>query len=132
MAEGLVEGILGGEGEAEAAALEHPAPDAFAAALAHDAAKLDPAVAAEFPFVTPPQLFTIDEFGGWGEFRPLVANSGNGNTPANRRVEIYLTPLTVPLAPTGNPVDAAAGKKKATPAPVKGKAKSDDDAELDS
>jgi chemotaxis protein MotB len=27
---------------------------------------------------------------GWGEYRPLVANSGNGNTPANRRVEIFL------------------------------------------
>lgn len=27
---------------------------------------------------------------GWGEFRPAVANSGNGNTPANRRVEIFL------------------------------------------
>ncbi|MEX2217130.1 MAG: OmpA family protein [Phycisphaerales bacterium] len=28
---------------------------------------------------------------GWGEFRPVVANAANGNTPANRRVEIYLT-----------------------------------------
>jgi len=28
---------------------------------------------------------------GWGEFRPAVPNSGNGNTPQNRRVEIYLT-----------------------------------------
>ena len=45
MAEGLVEGILGGEGESEGAALEHPAPDAFAAAIAHDAAKGDPVVA---------------------------------------------------------------------------------------
>jgi flagellar motor protein MotB len=27
---------------------------------------------------------------GWGEVRPLVPNSGNGNTPANRRVEIFL------------------------------------------
>jgi chemotaxis protein MotB len=27
---------------------------------------------------------------GWGEYRPLVANNGNGNTPANRRVEIFL------------------------------------------
>ncbi len=27
---------------------------------------------------------------GWGEFRPLVPNTANGNTPANRRVEIYL------------------------------------------
>lgn len=29
---------------------------------------------------------------GWGEHRPVVANSANGNTPANRRVEIYLFP----------------------------------------
>jgi chemotaxis protein MotB len=29
---------------------------------------------------------------GWGEFRPAVPNSGpKGNTPQNRRVEIYLT-----------------------------------------
>jgi chemotaxis protein MotB len=27
---------------------------------------------------------------GWGEWRPLVPNTGNGNTPANRRVEIFL------------------------------------------
>jgi chemotaxis protein MotB len=31
---------------------------------------------------------------GWGEHRPVTANSGNGNTPANRRVEIYLTGST--------------------------------------
>jgi chemotaxis protein MotB len=31
---------------------------------------------------------------GWGEYRPLVPNSGNGNTPQNRRVEIYLTRAT--------------------------------------
>ncbi len=28
---------------------------------------------------------------GWGEFRPAVPNSGSGNTPANRRVEIFLS-----------------------------------------
>lgn len=27
---------------------------------------------------------------GWGDQRPLVPNTANGNTPANRRVEIYL------------------------------------------
>lgn len=27
---------------------------------------------------------------GWGEFRPAVENTARGNTPANRRVEIYL------------------------------------------
>lgn len=30
------------------------------------------------------------EAAGWGEERPLVPNTANGNTPANRRVEIYL------------------------------------------
>jgi chemotaxis protein MotB len=53
---------------------------------------------------------------GWGEFRPAVPNSGNGNTPANRRVEIFLArPKT-----TAN-FDSAAGmttptNKPATPA----------------
>lgn len=28
---------------------------------------------------------------GWGEYRPAVANAANGNTPQNRRVEVYLT-----------------------------------------
>lgn len=28
---------------------------------------------------------------GWGEFRPAVENTASGNTPQNRRVEIYLT-----------------------------------------
>ncbi len=27
---------------------------------------------------------------GWGEYRPLVPNNSNGNTPQNRRVEIFL------------------------------------------
>ena len=31
---------------------------------------------------------------GWGENRPAVPNTGNGNTPANRRVEIFLTRST--------------------------------------
>lgn len=28
---------------------------------------------------------------GWGEHRPVVPNTGNGNTPQNRRVEVFLT-----------------------------------------
>ncbi len=28
---------------------------------------------------------------GWGEYRPIVENTASGNTPANRRVEIFLT-----------------------------------------
>ena len=38
------------------------------------------------------------EAAGWGEFRPIVPNSGTGNTPANRRVEIYLTRATGSLS----------------------------------
>jgi chemotaxis protein MotB len=34
---------------------------------------------------------------GWGEERPRVPNTGNGNTPANRRVEIFLTRSTAGL-----------------------------------
>jgi chemotaxis protein MotB len=30
---------------------------------------------------------------GWGEHRPVVANRGTGNTPQNRRVEIYIRPI---------------------------------------
>lgn len=31
---------------------------------------------------------------GWGEYRPLVPNTPSGNTPQNRRVEIFLTATT--------------------------------------
>ncbi|NBV64438.1 MAG: OmpA family protein [Planctomycetes bacterium] len=62
---------------------------------------------------------------GYGEFRPIVPNGANG-AAQNRRVEIFLAPLTVPLAPTGNPMDAgSAPAKKATPAAVK--SRNDDD-----
>jgi chemotaxis protein MotB len=64
------------------------------------------------------------QIAGYGEFRPIVPNGPNG-AAANRRVEIYLTPLTVAVAPTGNPVDAAAGRK--APAGVKSRQPSDDD-----
>lgn len=58
------------------------------------------------------------EVAGRGEFDPLVPNSGNGNTPANRRVEIYLergrvkrhsapasTPAPAPVQPSGGGVE---------------------------
>ena len=60
---------------------------------------------------------------GYGEFRPIVPNGANGAS-ANRRVEIFLTPMTVPVMSTGNPMDAPA-PKKAAPAP--GRSKSEDD-----
>lgn len=51
------------------------------------------------------------EAAGWGEFRPIVPNNSSGNTPQNRRVEIYLTRAkgesgaigSSPAAPTSNP-----------------------------
>jgi chemotaxis protein MotB len=60
---------------------------------------------------------------GYGEFRPIVPNGANG-AAANRRVEIFLTPLTVPIMSTGNPMEAPAPKAKA-PAPVR--SRNDDD-----
>ncbi|UYV11222.1 MAG: OmpA family protein [Phycisphaera sp.] len=33
---------------------------------------------------------------GWGEHRPMVPNTSNGNTPQNRRVEIFIRPSTAP------------------------------------
>lgn len=44
---------------------------------------------------------------GWGEYRPAVPNNPNGNTPANRRVEIFLRRPT--SESSGDPVPAAAG-----------------------
>lgn len=32
--------------------------------------------------------------GGWGQYRPRVQNTATGNTPENRRVEIFLVPPT--------------------------------------
>lgn len=50
---------------------------------------------------------------GWGEFRPSVPNSASGNTPQNRRVEIYLT------KPKGGSMTGAAAPA-ASGAPVSG------------
>lgn len=46
---------------------------------------------------------------GWGEFRPAVTNTPTGNTPQNRRVEIFLTRAT------GSSVSEAAPVKSETP-----------------
>jgi chemotaxis protein MotB len=56
---------------------------------------------------------------GWGEHRPSVPNTPSGNTPANRRVEIYLTRPkasegTIPGP--GADVEAAASSTTAQPA----------------
>lgn len=44
---------------------------------------------------------------GWGEYRPSVPNNSNGNTPQNRRVEIYLVPSTW-SGPSGSAQPASA------------------------
>jgi chemotaxis protein MotB len=57
---------------------------------------------------------------GYGEFRPIVANGANG-AAANRRVEIFLAPMTVPT------VGAAPAEAPAPRAPAPVRSKSDDD-----
>lgn len=51
------------------------------------------------------------EAAGWGEFRPIVPNNASGNTPQNRRVEIYFT------RPRG---DSMMGSEASTPAMNRG------------
>jgi chemotaxis protein MotB len=58
-------------------------------------------------------------FGGYGESRPQVENSGSGNTPANRRVELYLTKSTLgsnALAMPATPARAATPTRTGSPA----------------
>jgi len=45
--------------------------------------------------VTPQKMMAA----GWGEFRPAVPNNPNGNTPANRRVELFLVKSRGTFAP---------------------------------
>lgn len=48
---------------------------------------------------------------GWGEHRPVVANTGTGNTPQNRRVEIYIRPIgTIAGAETRGSSTATVGE----------------------
>lgn len=55
---------------------------------------------------------------GWGEFRPVAANGPKGESPANRRVEIYLTRATSPSMgentepEMAKPTKASASKEK--------------------
>lgn len=44
---------------------------------------------------------------GWGEFRPAVPNNANGNTPANRRVELFLVKSRGTFTPTVTETPAA-------------------------
>lgn len=54
---------------------------------------------------------------GWGEFRPAVPNSTSGNTPANRRVEIYLAMPKNPsdISTMNEPAPQSAAPTRATP-----------------
>ncbi len=56
------------------------------------------------------------EVAGWGEYRPAVPNNPGGNTPANRRVEIYLMIPKNPadISTMNQPADES-GPTKATP-----------------
>lgn len=59
------------------------------------------------------------EAAGRGEFDPRVANRGNGNTPENRRVEIFLVPTRdkIAVSPTADSgADAAPAPAPARPA----------------
>lgn len=58
-----------------------------------------------------PQRF---EVAGRGEFDPLVPNNPNGNTPQNRRVEVYLMPAVA--RNINAPTSDAAAPPAATPA----------------
>ena len=60
------------------------------------------------------------EVAGWGEFRPAVPNSGpKGNTPQNRRVEVYLTRSTATtLSETDTSTTKSKTEKKAASAPA--------------
>lgn len=55
------------------------------------------------------------EVAGRGEFDPLVPNNANGNTPRNRRVEVYLM-RGVPRSPVASPA-AASEPAPSAPAP---------------
>jgi chemotaxis protein MotB len=58
--------------------------------------------------VTPERMYAA----GWGEHRPVVANTQpTGNTPQNRRVEIYLT------RSTGGPMESNTATSNTTPPP---------------
>ena len=57
------------------------------------------------------------EFAGWGENRPAVTNGSNGNTPQNRRVEVYLVRSTLGSMGGGNMPAPAKAPASARPAP---------------
>jgi chemotaxis protein MotB len=59
------------------------------------------------------------ETSGWGEYRPMVNNTSSGNTPQNRRVEIYIVPgsgyamgAPDPAFPVSAPASAPAPRQR--------------------
>lgn len=56
---------------------------------------------------------------GWGEERPLVPNTARGNTPQNRRVEIFLTRAQGSFQP-GTPANQNVGVDRTAPPPRPG------------
>lgn len=60
---------------------------------------------------------------GWGEHRPLVPNTSSGNTPQNRRVEVFIRPSTAQggagfaTVPSGG-IDAEIDDARGTRGPV--------------
>lgn len=54
---------------------------------------------------------------GWGEYRPVQPNGGSGNTPANRRVEIYLAKGHSTGTAVGDSANAPRGMNSNTVAP---------------
>ena len=51
--------------------------------------------------------------GGWGEHRPLRTNPAQGGEPANRRVDLYLVPGTMPALSNSSPAPSS-GERQLT------------------
>jgi len=62
---------------------------------------------------------------GYGEYRPVVANGANG-AAANRRVEIFLSPLTIPILSSGAPSEDGSTAAPMKAAPVRSKSNNDE------
>jgi len=62
---------------------------------------------------------------GYGEYRPVVANGANG-AAANRRVEIFLSPMTIPVIAGGDPTEMPPAASSKNSAPVRAKSNDDD------
>lgn len=63
---------------------------------------------------------------GYGEFRPVTPNGPKG-AAANRRVELFLSPLTVPIMDPGAPAPAANAAVPSAPAPAPRRPAADDE-----